>query len=83
MKDLSLRNRFWVWLLRFAYRRIKPILDRVPNGVPCIRDIDNPCEGYSPTKAMKEGANWHRCQGDGHYLCKECVFWTGEKESDW
>jgi hypothetical protein len=40
--------------------------DRVPDGLPGIRDQDSVCEKYLPGNPRGE------CCGDGHYLCLEC-----------
>ncbi|MBP7292429.1 MAG: hypothetical protein KBB21_37720, partial [Nannocystaceae bacterium] len=39
-----------------------------PPGTPGVRDPDHPCDMFSPGKPTNGG-----CQGDGHYLCGECV----------
>lgn len=64
------------WMLRLAarvaHRRWNP-RERIPDGIPGIRDVKNPCEFYSPAShrlALTQAA--HGCQGDGHYLCREC-----------
>lgn len=36
-------------------------------GMPGVRDTKNPCDMFSPGKPTNGG-----CQGDGHYLCREC-----------
>jgi hypothetical protein len=63
---------FWVWLCRFAYRRIKVGMHKKPIGLPGNRDPENICEAYSPRRPLKSdfGAD---CETDGHYLCKECA----------
>lgn len=57
---------------RVAHRRWNDPA-RIPDGVPGIRDIENPCHCYSPAARLHVlGANAMGCQGDGHYLCREC-----------
>lgn len=62
-------QKFWLWLMRFAYRRAV-IVTAVPDGVPTVRSMESPCPGYSPRKATLQ--DWQVCETDGHYLCKEC-----------
>lgn len=41
-----------------------------PNvGDEGVRDPENPCAGFAPG----EPSPGQGCQGDGHYLCQECV----------
>ena len=61
-------ERFWLSIMRFAYRRCV-IVTRVPDGVPTIRSMSAPCPGYAPRK--KQPGDWE-CVTDGHYLCAEC-----------
>ena len=64
---------FWIWLMRFAYKRVKtPIVMGV--GAPGNRDPENPCHWYAPRKRVP-GDSKAECEGDGHYLCKECIFY--------
>lgn len=37
-------------------------------GTPGVRDPNNRCDMFSPGKPTNGG-----CQGDGHYLCAECM----------
>lgn len=64
------------WLLRVAVRiahRRWNDSERIPDGIPGIRDVDNPCKCYSPSVALRIlGQDAPGCQGDGHYLCREC-----------
>jgi hypothetical protein len=62
-------QRFWLWLMRFAYHRAT-ILNRVPDGIPTVRSMQAPCPGYSPRRAIP--TDWTDCETDGHYLCQEC-----------
>lgn len=63
-------KRFWVWLCRFAWLRA---FGRKPSGVPVgllgHRDPKARCEFYWP---VKNPSYRGECQGDGHYLCREC-----------
>jgi hypothetical protein len=63
-------TRFWLWLARFAFRRMAGPDSRIPTRIPTIRDPEARCSGYAP-RARREG-DWD-CQGDGHYLCGECA----------
>lgn len=64
-----MKQKFWLWVMRFAYRRTV-IITAVPDGVPTHRSMDAPCSGYMPRKATLQ--DWISCQTDGHYLCGEC-----------
>jgi hypothetical protein len=67
-----MRQKFWKWLLRLAYRNLRHNQTHLPDGVPGKRSKDAECTGYSPRKLkMGESA---QCEGDGHYLCGECCF---------
>ena len=37
-------------------------------GYPGVRDPESPCEHFRPGSPTERGD----CQGDGHYLCREC-----------
>ena len=43
-------------------------VNRIPDGVPGIRDQNSPCEMFKPGVPSEYGC----CLGDGHYLCYEC-----------
>jgi hypothetical protein len=70
---------FWLWLCRFAYKRLKPRnrLSKEPTGIPGRRDPDSLCDAYSP-RDQNDG-EWNGCQTDGHYLCKECALIDEDK----
>jgi hypothetical protein len=68
-----MKNKFWLWLMRLAYRRIKLNQLRLPVGVPGNRDPDSPCPAYAPVKPLPFQYYRNDCQTDGHYLCKECI----------
>lgn len=63
---------FWLWLCRFAYRRIGLREGKRPMGVPAHRDPEFPCETYAPRSPHRRG-EWKDCLGDGHFLCEECA----------
>lgn len=64
---------FWLWLCRFSYKRMRIAVDKLPVGIPGMRDPDHKCAGYAPRKRMAGDAS-NECESDGHYLCKECAF---------
>lgn len=75
-------NRFWLWLCRFAFRRLKQRVGyrELPTGVPFLRDVDNVCYVYSPRERLP--GDWADCQGDGHYLCRECALLRCDEEQE-
>jgi hypothetical protein len=64
-------QKVWLWLLRYCYRRIKRD-GRIPTGIPGHRDPASRCDYYSPRPNL--GNDPGACEGDGHYLCQECVY---------
>jgi len=76
-------DKFWLWLLRFAYKKLLIINSRIPDGVPGIRDSSSKCSGYEPREHKL--SDWADCASDGHYLCKECCHLAEPKEEpeDW
>jgi hypothetical protein len=66
----TLYRRFWRAVALFAYRRWAVPNGRKPVGLPGNRDPENPCVVYEPRPV--EPGDFADCQGDGHYLCKEC-----------
>lgn len=64
---------FWHAVAKFAYRRyIRRSEDNGvrPVGIPGNRDPQNPCTAFVPSRA----SGFRRdCEGDGHYLCRECA----------
>jgi hypothetical protein len=60
---------FWLRVMRFAYIRVKSNQKFTGVGVPGLRDKDNPCDWYAPTK---DKTLIGECEADGHYLCNEC-----------
>lgn len=71
---------FWRGVCRFAFRRLSIPHRQEPDGIPLRRSADDPCAGYSPRHFI--GGDWLGCEGDGHYLCRECVHFSGEDEDD-
>ena len=72
-------HEFWMWLMRFCYRRVAKPLESPPHGVPGMRDPEMPCTAFAPRPALS--TDWGNCESDGHYLCKECAhFDPGEDE---
>jgi hypothetical protein len=43
-----------------------------------MRDPENRCHAYEPRP--RELNDFRDCQGDGHYLCKECCHFVKEDE---
>jgi hypothetical protein len=41
-----------------------------------VRDPENPCEGFVPGEPERGGG----CDGDGHYMCRECTKYEPEPE---
>jgi len=64
-----MRQKFWLWLMRLAYRRCV-IVTQIPDGIPTVRSLSAPCPGYAPRKPTLQ--DWRDCETDGHYLCAEC-----------
>ena len=69
---------FWLWLCRFAYRRLKASNPNMPIGVPNNRDPESPCPAFDP-RPTKMG-DYRDCEGDGHFLCKECRWFIGDRK---
>jgi len=70
----DVRQKFWLLVCRYAYKKIV-IPFGYPDGIPEIRDFKAKCIAYAPRQ--KRMNDWC-CQGDGHYLCKECAYYTKE-----
>lgn len=68
---MTLRQKFWVAVARFAFRRARIITEKAPTGLPGIRDSAHPCRMYAPRRPHV--LDFQDCQGDGHYLCGECA----------
>lgn len=68
----KLIQRFWLWLARLAYQQAckNDPSNKIPDGIPGIRDHKAHCTGYEPRKPQP--LDWRTCAGDGHYLCGEC-----------
>jgi hypothetical protein len=51
-------------------------------GTAHVRDPDSPCTAFIPG----DPDPYNRCEGDGHYLCKECALYRSDddeaKETD-
>ena len=63
---------FWLWLLRFSYKKLRDFNNPLPVGIPGMRDPENKCTGYTPRKWRARDAQ-PDCESDGHYLCNECA----------
>lgn len=61
---------FWRWIALFAYRRWATEGEPKPVGIPGNRDPESPCDVYAPRP--RRWNDFADCQGDGHFLCKEC-----------
>lgn len=55
----------------FCGEKLSPRGRLFENGV---RDPDAPCEEFE--RGIPKGTP-HDCDGDGHYICAECVAWNG------
>lgn len=71
----------WLWrivywlawrITLFAWRRFADATpkSRMPTGVPFNRDPKSPCSLYEPRD--RQPGDYGDCEGDGHYLCREC-----------
>jgi hypothetical protein len=76
---IKIEFNFWLWLCRYSYRRMKVSIEKLPVGIPGMRDPDNTCAGYTPRKRLLLDVAAD-CETDGHYLCKECAF---NREKGW
>lgn len=47
----------------------------IPDGTPGVRDEDALCQDFAPGTP-----NGSACEGDGHYLCRECLVWKPSYE---
>ncbi len=71
---------FWLWLCRYAYRRLPPPdSPGEPVGIPGRRDPDALCDTYTPKTRRYPLVGWAGCHGDGHYLCRQdCALYHDE-----
>lgn len=54
----------------------------IPVGIPGNRDPNAKCEYYKPIK-HKQGVYYpSTCNGDGHYLCKKCIYFTDDEAEE-
>jgi len=67
---MKLKQRLWLSVVRFAFRRAAFQAAFAPDGVPGIRDRRAKCTGYAPRKSQPAD---FECIGDGHHLCAECA----------
>ena len=74
---MKIEINFWLWLCRFAYKQMKKPIDKLPVGIPSMRDPDDRCSGYTPRKRLLGDAPAD-CLSNGHYLCGECAFFDKE-----
>lgn len=74
-----MRKKFWLWLCKFSYRQlvleVKNEEGNLPDGIPGVRDQLHQCTGYAPRK-RKPMIDHFECNGDGHYLCRECALFV-------
>lgn len=76
---MRLRDRLLRAAIRALYRLGRWDHHTIPVGIPTIRDPEYRCEGYSPTRLAGGG---YDCNGDGHYLCEECLHHKNEETDD-
>jgi hypothetical protein len=69
-------KRIWLWIARFAYRRCADACPKPPDGLPFMRSPNAVCHFFEPRP--REMGDFHDCQSDGHYLCKECCHLSDE-----
>jgi hypothetical protein len=74
-------RRVYGWLLMFAYRRLAKAVLKPEAGLPLMRDPDSPCNHYAPRD--RQAGDWHDCQGDGHYLCRQCCHFRWRSDHVW
>lgn len=67
---------FWKAIALFAYRRWATADEAKPTGIPGNRDPKFICTAFSPRQW--EPGDFRDCEGDGHYLCKECCHLKSE-----
>ena len=73
------------WLIIFLYQIYTKKCEQTnikPVGLPLNRDPDNPCPGYEPKKYGRGQFKFDDCEGDGHYLCKNCVHLQKENQNE-
>lgn len=79
---------FWKTIMEFAYARLRyavgPV-EKAPVGLPAMRDPQFPCRSYTPElyhthkEIARLRAGSFTCAGDGHYLCKSCLFFEQDE----
>lgn len=72
-------KRLWLAIARFAYRRCAEPIATAPSGLPFMRDPESRCHCYEPRE--KRAIDFGGCEGDGHYLCKECCHLEAAKRA--
>jgi hypothetical protein len=60
--------------LNFAPRHKRDVIDRPPDGMDGLRDVDHACYEF------KRGTPSGDCESDGHHLCSECAEMKPEEE---
>ena len=75
----NIKGLFWLALLRYAYKKTGIPEERMPVGIPGNRDPNARCDGFAPRNRF--GSDF-TCDGDGHYLCKECAHHKKEEEDE-
>lgn len=82
------RISFWKWVMIWVFARVRVAVgpvERAPIGLPHMRDPDSPCRAFEPEQyyTVKElGVLRSRsfdCPGDGHYLCRRCLYFNQEE----
>jgi len=77
-----MKKKFWLWLCRLAYKKldleVKNSNGTLPDGIPGLRSVGYECSGYAPRK-RDPIKDYYECNGDGHYLCKECALYVETK----
>jgi len=72
-----MRQRIAILLWRIIVRIVKSSKIK-PVGIPHQRDSESPCEYYAP--GNRDVYDFKDCEGDGHYLCKNCFHYLKNYE---
>lgn len=68
----------WMHIARFFWRLAAEPVYKAPTGLPHMRDPDSRCHVFEPRK--QHAGDFADCEGDGHYLCKQCCHFKNRNE---